>query len=56
MLERKLLHGHDATAEMRAIQEGYIQQSDQATGADWPTRSLGGRLAANLAKLLSPLL
>jgi cardiolipin synthase A/B len=51
-----LLHGHEAVSEMRAIQDGYIAESIRATLDQWPTRTLGGRLKVNLAKLFSPLL
>ncbi len=51
-----LLQGVEAVAELRALQENYLRMSDLATFEDGPSRTWGGRLKANFAKLFSPLL
>ena len=51
-----LLHAHAAVCALVQLQDAYIAQSHPATPDDWPTRTFRGRLAVNVAKLLSPLL
>jgi cardiolipin synthase A/B len=50
------IHAEEAVEELRALQRGYIEQSDRATHDDFPGRTWLGRLKVNLAKLVSPLL
>jgi cardiolipin synthase A/B len=50
------VHAEEAVKEMHCLQQGYLQQSRQATWDDLPSRTLLGRLKVNLAKLFSPLL
>ena len=50
------VHAEEAVAEMRRLQQGYLDQSDRATPDDFPGRTWLGRLKVNLAKLFSPLL
>ena len=50
------IHAEEAVEEMRRLQQGYLDQSDRATPADFPSRTWPGRLKVNLAKLFSPLL
>jgi cardiolipin synthase len=50
------VHAEEAVQEMRRLQQGYLDQSVQATFDDWPSRTLLGRLKVNIAKLFSPLL
>jgi cardiolipin synthase len=51
-----LLQDPDAVAELRGLQDTYLSMSTRATFADGPSRTWGGRLKVNLAKLFSPLL
>jgi cardiolipin synthase A/B len=50
------VHAESAVAEMRKLQQNYIDRSDLATLDDLPTKTTLGRLKVNLAKLFSPLL
>jgi len=50
------VHAKEAVAEMRRLQQGYLDQSEQAVLDQWPSQTLASRLKMNLAKLFSPLL
>ncbi len=50
------IHAEEAVRQVHDLQQHYLGRSRQATLADWPTRTLAGRLKVNLAKLFSPLL
>jgi cardiolipin synthase A/B len=50
------VHAEEAVHEMRRLQQGYLDQSEQAVLNEWPSHTLPGRLKMNLAKLFSPLL
>ena len=50
------VHAAEAVQQVHDLQQHYLDRSRQATQDDWPTRTLGGRLKVNLAKLFSPLL
>ncbi|MEN6458819.1 MAG: cardiolipin synthase [Thermoguttaceae bacterium] len=50
------IHAEEAVQAMRQLQQGYLDQSLQASLDDWPSKTLAGRLKMNLAKLFSPLL
>ncbi|TZG24448.1 cardiolipin synthase [Sphingomonas montanisoli] len=51
-----ILHDPDASAELAAIQQVYIDRSELLTLDGWKRRSIGARLLENLARLVSPLL
>jgi cardiolipin synthase len=51
-----LLEDQQAVAELYSLQSHYMELSTLATFDDGPSRTWGGRLKANLAKLFSPLL
>ncbi len=50
------VHNEQAVRQVRDLQQRYLERSRRATGDDWPSRTLVGRLKVNLAKLFSPLL
>ena len=50
------VHAAEAVEAMHRLQQGYLDQSQQARLDDWPSPTLAGRLKMNLAKLFSPLL
>jgi cardiolipin synthase len=50
------VHAEEAVEEMWRLQRGYLERSQQAVLGQWPSKTLGGRLKMNLAKLFSPLL
>lgn len=51
-----LLEDRQAVADLHCLQKHYMELSAPATFEDGPSRTWGGRLKANLAKLCSPLL
>lgn len=51
-----ILHDPDASTELVAIQQGYIDRSELLTLEAWKRRSKATRLLENLARLVSPLL
>jgi cardiolipin synthase len=50
------VHAEEAVQAMHRLQQGYLDQSVEATLDDMPSRTLLGRLKVNLAKLFSPVL
>lgn len=50
------VHSAEAVEAMRRLQQGYLNQSEQAVAGEWPSPTFAGRLKMNLAKLFSPLL
>jgi cardiolipin synthase A/B len=44
------------SAELRALQQSYIRDSDELKRAEWSKRTFGERFAENSARLISPLL
>ena len=50
------VHAEGAVEEMRRLQQGYLDQSEQAILGQWPSQTPRSRLKMNLAKLFSPLL
>jgi cardiolipin synthase len=50
------VHAKEAVRDMHVLQQGYLDQSEQAVPGQWPSQTLPARLKMNLAKLFSPLL
>jgi len=51
-----LLYGPEITAELRFLQQRYMNESVRLSHAAWEQRSMAARLGEDVAKLLSPLL
>ncbi len=50
------VYGREFTAELRALQQSYIDDSDPLDPATWNSRSVGERFLENTFRLVSPLL
>ena len=50
------VYDSDFTTRLRALQQSYIDRSDLMDLESWQRRSLGTRIAENVARLWSPLL
>jgi cardiolipin synthase len=50
------IYNPDVVAQLRAEQERNLANSDPLVLAEWKQRSLGKKVAENVARLLSPLL
>jgi cardiolipin synthase len=51
-----MIYDHGVTARLAAEQERYFANSRLLSPAEWRLRPFGGKVAQNLARLLSPLL
>ena len=51
-----LVYDHAVTAELRQVQERYLEKSEHLTTEGWAQRSIGRRALENLARLTDSLL